>query len=99
MQRFGGCCAFLFFWAEAPLPRASSAHYENPLSLYLTVPTLCRTQRLSTHRGNHQIESVRGARAMGRGIGQWIYNLQLLNEPGHPCVTMSGNAFSCFERT
>ena len=20
-------------------------------------------------------------------------------EPGHPCVTISGNAFSCFERT
>jgi hypothetical protein len=29
-------------------------------------------------------------------LATWL--VQLL-EPGHPCVTMSGNAFSCFERT
>src|SRR5436190_5885415 len=37
MQRFGGSCAFLYLWAEAPHPRASSAHYENPISLYRKV--------------------------------------------------------------
>ena len=38
-------------------------------------------------------------RAMCRGIGQWIDNFQLLDDrAGPPCVTMSGNAFSCFDR-
>ena len=33
--------------------------------------------------------------AVGLVSGSMIF--QLL-EPGHPCVTMSGNAFACFER-
>jgi hypothetical protein len=26
-------------------------------------------------------------------------DMTIPTEPGHPCVTISGNAFSCFERT
>ena len=30
--------------------------------------------------------------------GSMIFSCSM-TEPGHPCVTISGNAFSCFERT
>jgi hypothetical protein len=30
--------------------------------------------------------------------GSMIFSCSMI-EPGHPCVTMSGNALSCFERT
>ena len=36
--------------------------------------------------GNHQIESVRRARAMCRGIGKWIDDLQLLDDRAGPPV-------------
>jgi hypothetical protein len=46
------------------------------------------------------MERVRGARAMCRWIGQRIDVLQLRDDgAGHPCVMMSGSAFSCFDRT
>src|SRR5690349_11427813 len=54
--------ADLFWWAEVPHPRPSSAPYENPLSLYLTVPRVCRTQRLPPA---HQ-EGVRPLRPQAR---------------------------------
>src|SRR6059058_4361192 len=37
-------------------------------------------------RRNHQIESVRRTRAMRRGIGQWIDNLQRLDHRAGPSV-------------
>src|SRR5580704_1724481 len=36
--------------------------------------------------------------AVGLVSGSIIFSCST-TEPGHPCVTMSGNAFSCFERT
>jgi predicted dehydrogenase len=36
--------------------------------------------------------------AVGLISGSMIFSCSI-TEPGHPCVTMSGNAFSCFERT
>ena len=54
----------------------------------------------SRHRRNHHVEGIRRAGAMRRRIGQRIDNLQpSMIEPGDPCVTISGNASSCFERT
>jgi hypothetical protein len=44
------------------------------------------------------MESVRCAGAMcavGLVSGSIIFSCSM-TEPGHPCVTMSGNAFSCF---
>ena len=35
--------------------------------------------------------------AVGLVSGSMIFNCSVI-EPGHPCVTMSGNAFFCFER-
>ena len=35
---------------------------------------------------------------LGLVSGSMIFNCSVI-EPGHPCVTMSGNAFSCLERT
>ena len=36
--------------------------------------------------------------AVGFVNGSMILSCSMI-EPGHPCVTMSGSAFSCFERT
>ena len=36
--------------------------------------------------------------AVGLVSGSMIFSCSMI-EPGHPCVTMSGNAFVCFERT
>src|SRR5271170_2824355 len=36
--------------------------------------------------------------AVGLVSGSIIFNCSM-TDPGHPCVTISGNAFSCFERT
>jgi hypothetical protein len=36
--------------------------------------------------------------AVGRVSGSMIFSCSTV-EPGHPCVTISGNAFSCSERT
>ena len=36
--------------------------------------------------------------AVGLVSGSMIFSCSMI-EPGQPCVTMSGNAFSCFERT
>lgn len=37
--------------------------------------------------------------AVGGGVDQRVDDLHCSTiEPGHPCVTMSGNAFSCFDR-
>ncbi len=38
------------------------------------------------HGRNYQMESVRCTRAMCRGIGQWIDNLQLLDDGAGPSV-------------
>ena len=36
--------------------------------------------------------------SVGLVSGSIIFNCSM-TDPGHPCVTISGNAFSCFERT
>jgi hypothetical protein len=36
--------------------------------------------------------------AVGSVSGSMIFICSVI-EPGQPCVTISGNAFSCFERT
>ena len=36
--------------------------------------------------------------AVGLVSGSMIFSCSM-TEPGHPCVTISGSAFSCFERT
>ena len=36
--------------------------------------------------------------AVGLVSGSMIFICSMI-EPGHPCVTISGNAFACFERT
>src|SRR5207249_11806067 len=61
----GALCAFLFLWAKAPHPRASSAHYETKLSLHLTVPTVCRTQRLpAAHQKRIRPQCLQTGRAL-----------------------------------
>ena len=41
---------------------------------------------VARQRGNHQMESGRRARAMCRGIGEWLDNLQLLDDRARPPV-------------
>src|SRR5947209_19207181 len=36
--------------------------------------------------------------AVGLVSGSMIFNCSMI-EPGHPCVTLTGNAFGCLERT
>ena len=52
------------------------------------------------HRRDHDMEGVRCASAVAVGLvsGSMILSCSM-TEPGHPCVTISGKAFSCLERT
>ena len=47
-----------------------------------------------------QLETIQALALCAVGLisGSMIFSCSI-TEPGHPCVTMSGNAFSCFERT
>ena len=55
---------------------------------------------VARQRRDHEMEGVRGARAVpvGSVSGSMIFNCSIV-EPGHPCVTISGSALSCSERT
>jgi len=62
-------------------------------------PSACPKSRIRQRR-NNEVEGVRRACAMRRGIGQRIDDLQLFDDgAGQPCVTIIGSAFSCLERT
>ena len=55
---------------------------------------------VARHRRDHHVERVRCARAMCRGIGQRIDDLQLLDDRAGPAVRDDQRqASSCFERT
>src|SRR5262245_16697462 len=57
-------------------------------------------EAVAGQRGNHQVERVVGARAVGGGVRERLDDLELsMIEPGQPCVTISGSASSRFERT
>ena len=63
------------------------------------VGSACR-KAVARQRRNHHVERVRCASACAVGFvrGSMSFSCSTI-EPGQPCVTMTGNAFGCFERT
>ncbi len=82
---------------------AKAAHQLRPclaMRPALQPSSSARSRSRSRQRRDHEIERVLGAPAVRGRIGQRPDDSRSsMTDPGHPCVTISGSAFSCDETT